>query len=165
MRSKEIIRLTCWVLRLKKPHTLPHIPVLRKFWRQWKRTANPKYTQEDLDLLARIIYAEAGCTWIPNWVQQLVGSVVLNRVASPYYPDTIRESDFTSRVNIPPPGTALSIKNRMPVPSQTQSIFWSTAVCARKLLSDRIPLLPAAVSTNLITTLYWEPPSISAICK
>lgn len=53
--------------------------------------SKPKYTQEDLDLLARIIYAEAGCTWIPNWVQQLVGSVVLNRVASPYYPDTIRE--------------------------------------------------------------------------
>ena len=32
---------------------------------------------------------EVGCTWIPDWVQQMVGSVVLNRVASPYYPDTI----------------------------------------------------------------------------
>ena len=51
----------------------------------------PAYTQEDLDLLSRIIYAEAGCTWIPDWVQRMVGSVVLNRVASPYYPDTIRE--------------------------------------------------------------------------
>ena len=51
----------------------------------------PKYTQEDLDLLARLIYAEVGCTWIPDWVQRMVGSVVLNRVASSYYPDTIRE--------------------------------------------------------------------------
>lgn len=51
----------------------------------------PSYTQEDLDLLARVIYAEVGCTWIPDWVQRMVGSVVLNRVASPYYPDTIHD--------------------------------------------------------------------------
>lgn len=51
----------------------------------------PKYTEEDLDLLARIINAEAGCTWIPDWVQQCVGSVVLNRVKSPHFPNTIRE--------------------------------------------------------------------------
>lgn len=51
----------------------------------------PQYTQEELDLLSRIIYAEAGCTWIPDWVQQMVGSVVLNRVASSVYPNTIRE--------------------------------------------------------------------------
>ena len=51
----------------------------------------PKYSEEDLDLLARIIYAEAGCTCIPNWVQRMGGSVVLNRVKSPYYPNTIRE--------------------------------------------------------------------------
>ncbi len=51
----------------------------------------PKYTQADLDLLARVIYAEVGCTWIPDWVQRMVGSVVLNRVKSPYYPNTIKE--------------------------------------------------------------------------
>ncbi len=51
----------------------------------------PKYTEEDLDLLARVIYAEVGCTWIPDWVQRMVGSVVLNRVNSSYYPNTIRE--------------------------------------------------------------------------
>ena len=49
------------------------------------------YTQADLDPLSRLIYAEAGCTWIPDWVQRMVGSVVLNRVESQYYPDTIRE--------------------------------------------------------------------------
>lgn len=56
-----------------------------------ERDAKPAYTQEDLDLLSRIIYAEAGCDWIPDWVQQMVGSVVLNRVKSSYYPNTIRE--------------------------------------------------------------------------
>lgn len=51
----------------------------------------PKYTQEDLDLLSRVIYAEVGCTWIPDWVQRMVGSVVLNRVNSSYFPNTIKE--------------------------------------------------------------------------
>lgn len=51
----------------------------------------PAYTEEDVDLLARLIYAEAGCTWMPDWVQQMVGSVVLNRVNSSVYPNTIRE--------------------------------------------------------------------------
>lgn len=49
------------------------------------------YTDEELDLLAHIIYAEAGSTWIPDWVQRLVGSVVLNRVKSGYFPNTIQE--------------------------------------------------------------------------
>ncbi len=50
----------------------------------------PKYTAEELDLLSRIIYAEAGSSWIPDWVQRMVGSVVLNRVNSSEYPNTIR---------------------------------------------------------------------------
>ncbi len=49
------------------------------------------YTQEDLDLLSRAIYAEAGCDWIPDWVQLYVGSVVMNRVQDSNYPDTIRD--------------------------------------------------------------------------
>lgn len=54
-----------------------------------RQEEEPAYTEEDLDLLSRVIYAEVGCTWIPDWVQRMVGSVVLNRVNSPYYPDTI----------------------------------------------------------------------------
>ena len=50
----------------------------------------PKYTKDELDLLSRIIYAEAGSSWIPDWVQRMVGSVVLNRVESSRYPNTIR---------------------------------------------------------------------------
>lgn len=47
------------------------------------------YSDYDRELLARAIYAEAGCSWIPDYVQLSVGSVVLNRVQSGYYPDTI----------------------------------------------------------------------------
>lgn len=51
----------------------------------------PSYSEADLDLLSRLVYAEAGCTWIPDWVQQAVASVVINRVNSPVYPGSIRE--------------------------------------------------------------------------
>ena len=49
------------------------------------------YTQADLDLLARLIYCEMGCSWIPDEQQRKVGSVVLNRMASELYPDTLQE--------------------------------------------------------------------------
>ena len=49
------------------------------------------YTEEELDLLARLIYSEGG---IESYETQLkIGSVVMNRVLSedPWFPDTIRE--------------------------------------------------------------------------
>lgn len=49
------------------------------------------YTASDLDLLSRVVFAEAGCDWFPDWVQQAVASVVINRVTSKAYPNTIRE--------------------------------------------------------------------------
>ncbi len=48
------------------------------------------YTDEDLDLLARLVNAEAGANWVPDWVQQAVASVVINRVKSNWYPNTIK---------------------------------------------------------------------------
>ena len=36
-----------------------------------------------------MIYVENGCEWMPDWVQLYTGSVVLNRVNSPLYADTI----------------------------------------------------------------------------
>lgn len=48
------------------------------------------YTPSDLDLLARLIMAEAGCDWIPDWVQRAVGSVTLNHVDSPRFPNTLK---------------------------------------------------------------------------
>lgn len=47
------------------------------------------YTEEELDLLARLIYNEGG---IESYDTQLkIGSVVMNRVDDPYFPNTIRE--------------------------------------------------------------------------
>jgi spore germination cell wall hydrolase CwlJ-like protein len=45
--------------------------------------------QEALDIVARVVQGEAGsCPWEH---QVAVAAVVVNRVASPYFPDTVRE--------------------------------------------------------------------------
>ena len=46
---------------------------------------------EELWLLSKIIYAEAGSYWLPMDWKMAVGEVVLNRMASPEFPDTMRE--------------------------------------------------------------------------
>lgn len=45
----------------------------------------------DLMLLSKIIYAEAGSMWLSEEWKMCVGEVVLNRVASPEFPNTIAE--------------------------------------------------------------------------
>lgn len=52
------------------------------------------YSDEDLYWLSRVVFAEAGCDWFPDWVQRDVASVVLNRVADSRYPDTIKDVIF-----------------------------------------------------------------------
>ena len=61
-------------------------------------------TEHDIDLLARLIYAESGSSWCSNKMQYYVGSVVLNRVKSPDFPNTVEEVIFS-------PGQYTCIKN------------------------------------------------------
>lgn len=51
----------------------------------------PKIAWDDLYLLSKIIYAEAGSNWLSDEWKMSVGEVVLNRVASPEFPNTIPE--------------------------------------------------------------------------
>lgn len=47
--------------------------------------------ERDVELLAIIIYAEAGADYIADETRYMVGDVVLNRVADSRYPDSIEE--------------------------------------------------------------------------
>lgn len=49
---------------------------------------------DDMFLLAKIIEAEAGSDWLSDEWRMCVGEVVLNRVSSPEFPDTIEEVLF-----------------------------------------------------------------------
>ncbi len=53
-----------------------------------------QFTFEELYLLAKIIYAEAGSSWLSDDWKMGVGEVLLNRVASPEFPNTISEVVF-----------------------------------------------------------------------
>jgi len=52
---------------------------------------NLKINIDDLNLLAKIIYWEAGSEWLSDDWKMCAGEVVLNRVASPEFPDTIKD--------------------------------------------------------------------------
>lgn len=47
------------------------------------------YTEDDLYWLSKAIAQELGSNWVPDWAQQWVASVVLNRVNHSSFPDTI----------------------------------------------------------------------------
>ena len=48
------------------------------------------YTDDDLYCIAAVIWQESGSYWISDKTQLMVGNVVLNRVASSAFPNTIR---------------------------------------------------------------------------
>lgn len=50
-----------------------------------------KFSYEDLLELSRIITSECGSSWLPMTWKMAVGEVVLNRVNSPEFPNTIKE--------------------------------------------------------------------------
>ena len=54
----------------------------------------PAYSEEDLYILSHVICGEAGSTWISNEEQLLVANVVINRVNSPRFPNTIKDVVF-----------------------------------------------------------------------
>ena len=49
-----------------------------------------RYPAEDVRNLAKIMQAESGIDW-PDWAVLCIGEVVLNRVGSPLFPDSIFE--------------------------------------------------------------------------
>lgn len=51
----------------------------------------PTYTTEELDMLALVIYQEAGADWCSDDTRLMVGTVVMNRIADPRFPDTMHE--------------------------------------------------------------------------
>lgn len=51
----------------------------------------PEIVFDDFMLIAKIIWAEAGSEWLSDEWKMCVGEVALNRVASPEFPNTVKE--------------------------------------------------------------------------
>lgn len=52
------------------------------------------YSEDDLYILSHLICGEAGSSWISDEEQLLVGNVVMNRVKSEKFPNTLKEVAF-----------------------------------------------------------------------
>lgn len=63
----------------------PSMPVVEEV------VETPSYTEEELEILAIIIYQEAGGDACSDDTRMKVGNVFLNRVDSPLFPDTFEE--------------------------------------------------------------------------
>ncbi len=118
------------------------------------------YTAADLDLLSRIIYAEAGCTWIPDWVQRMVGSVVLNRVHSTYYPDTIREVVYQPGQYAPTWDGSLSKTPDARTVSNARYLLENGSICPENVIGQNSIVTGSGVYTSyfdpiLRTTVYF----------
>jgi len=55
---------------------------------------HPKIDTDDLFLLSKVMTSEAGSSWLSDDWKIRVGEVLLNRVASPEFPDTIHDVVF-----------------------------------------------------------------------
>ena len=60
-----------------------------------KETDAMSYNTQDVELLAKIMVAESGPFW-PDWTTMMVGEVVLNRVKSPEFPNTVHDVIYQS---------------------------------------------------------------------
>ena len=101
-------------------------------------TKAKNYSEDDLFCLAAVIWQEAGSTYCSDTMQYYVGNVVLNRVASPEFPNTVR-GVITSRGQY---GTMYW--NGVSIPTAKDPITqWAIERCydkAKKLLEGYRPL-------------------------
>lgn len=61
-----------------------------------KLVSDENISFDELYLLARVIYSEAGSKKLCTELRENVGSVIMNRVASPEFPDTLEEVIYQS---------------------------------------------------------------------
>lgn len=107
------------------------------------KDAAPAYTEEDLEILAIIIYQEAGGNECSDDTRRKVGSVFLNRVASPLYPNTFVEVALQKRQYGSLYWTGLKWPNRASRPAEARAVERAYRI-AEELLTDG-SVLPANV--------------------
>lgn len=102
----------------------------------------PAYTEEELEMMALVIYQEAGGDAASDECRQMVGEVVLNRVADNRFPDTIEEVLLQKRQYGRLSETGLVWPARAENPGEAHAVERAYA-CAEDLLSGTVErLLP-----------------------
>lgn len=96
--------------------------------------AEPFYTKEELEHLALAIYQEAGGDSCTDETRLMVGTVVMNRVADPRFPDTIEEVLTQKRQYGRLYWTGLVWAERASNPNEAHAVKRAYE-CAKKILS------------------------------
>lgn len=103
-------------------------------------TPEPSYSEEDLEMLALVIYQEAGGDACSDETRLMVGNVVLNRVADDRFPDTIEEVILQERQYGRLCWTGIQWPERADKPEEAHAVERAYK-CAEEVLSG-IRLLP-----------------------
>lgn len=104
-----------------------------------------EYTESDLETLAIIIYQEAGSDSIPDEIREYVGCVVLNRVESDRFPNTIEEVATQKRQWGRLYWTGIEWPDRASNPSETHAVERARAIAKKLLEADVRPAPPNVV--------------------
>ena len=105
--------------------------------------AEPSYTEQDLELLALVIYQEAGGDACSDETRLKVGAVVMNRVEDDRFPDTIEEVLLQERQFGRLHWTGLVWAERAELPQEARAVARAYAIAERVLEGERV--LPADV--------------------
>lgn len=103
----------------------------------------PSYTEEDLELLAMVIYQEAGGDACSDDTRLKVGTVVMNRVEDDRFPDTIAEVLLAKGQYGRLHWTGLVWPERAELPQEARAVARAYVIAERVLEGERV--LPADV--------------------
>lgn len=97
----------------------------------------PPYTADELEMLALVIYQEAGSDACSDDTRLMVGTVVMNRIADPRFPDTMYEV-LTAKLQY---GelywTGIVWPSRASHPTEAAAVERAYAIAERILLGER----------------------------
>lgn len=97
----------------------------------------PTYTAEELEMLALVIYQEAGADWCSDDTRLMVGTVVMNRIADPRFPDTMYGVITEERAYGELHWTGIVWPGKASHPTEAHAVERAYAIAERILLGER----------------------------
>lgn len=98
----------------------------------------PTYTAEELEMLALVIYQEAGADFCSDETRLRVGTVVMNRIADPRFPDTMYEVVTEERAYGELHWTGIVWPARASHKTEAHAVERAYAIAERILLGERV---------------------------
>lgn len=97
----------------------------------------PPYSGEELEMLALVIYQEAGADYCSDETRLMVGTVVMNRIVDPRFPDTMYDVITEERAYGELHWTGIVWPSRASHPTEAHAVERAYAIAERILLGER----------------------------